>query len=74
MTPFAKKTQAIAAVKAQGYTHHEGTGESGDHGYGSREYFSKPGCARNTWGAALDTADVSKVGRVWYASINHRPI
>jgi hypothetical protein len=63
-----RKQQAINEVRAKGYTVKDGEGESGDHGYGSRLYFSKPDSPRNRYNVPLVTAVVSKVGRDWLTS------
>ena len=65
--PFKSKAAAVKHVLAKGFTKHEGTGESGDYGYGSREYYSKPGCETNQYGTPQDMLTISKVGgREWY--------
>lgn len=61
-----KKADAIAEVKARGYTHHFDTGESGDCGYGSRLYFRRPGLQVTP---TINTATVSQVpGAGWLSS------
>lgn len=60
------KTKAIAAAKAAGHTALYYTGESGDHGYGSRLYYAAPGAPRNSFGHPLKHAEVSRVGREWF--------
>lgn len=72
-TEFKTKAEATKAVTSRGYVHTD-TGQSGDGAYGSREYFEKPNCARNQFGAAMDIAVISKVGGRWLASINYKPI
>lgn len=57
------KAQAIAEVKARGFTFHCDTGESGDCGYGSRLYFKRERLD------AAPSATVSKVpGAGWVTS------
>lgn len=66
------KTKAAAkkAVIVQGFTVHFDTGESGDGGYGSREYFTKLDAQKNEFGFPLQYATISKVGRLgWHISV-----
>ncbi len=58
MQTFNSKRAAITAIKALGFTEELETSESGDHGWGSRIYFGKPGEKRTA-------ANVSKCGREW---------
>lgn len=56
---FTTKAKALRFLKEKGYTEHYSTTESGDHGYGSREYFKN---------AAGELASASKVEREWLVS------
>lgn len=63
------KNQAIAEVVRLGYRIHYNTGESGDHGYGSRLYYKRADAPLNDYGYPLKGhATVSKVGRKWFIS------
>ncbi len=62
---FERKSDAIAACKAAGYTVDDGVGRSGDFPNGSRLYFSKPDSPRNQYGAPLQSAIVSYVSGAW---------
>ena len=62
------KQQARKEVARLGYTIHDGVGESGDYGYGSREYYHKPE-ARMIGRVPQDKhATISRVGREWLIS------
>lgn len=61
---FKSKPAAVKYVESLGYVYHD-KGFSGDGGYGSRLYFKKPNTPVNQYGAPLQTATVSKVGRSW---------
>lgn len=73
-TQFRTKAAATHAVLALGYIEHTGTGESGDAGYGSREYYARPNCELNQYGVPMDTATVSKVGHFWRAHAGRKPV
>lgn len=64
---FATKREAQTFARQQGYTVLHDRGESGDGGYGSREYWTYAGCPQNAFGWPMDTLWLSKVGRVWIA-------
>lgn len=58
---FKSKLAGVREIKRLGYTVFVETSESGDHGWGSREYYAKPGTDLR--------GNVSKVGRQWAVSI-----
>jgi len=72
-TEFASKAKAIKAIAQLGWVDHFDTGESGDHGYGSRLYFKKKTSkTRTTFHGGIifaEQATVSRVGRTWRVSI-----
>lgn len=73
-TVFKSKAQAVKAVESRGYVY-EGEGQCGDGAFGTRIYFSKPGCEKNQFGCPMDTAQVDKVrGLGWLASVNFKEI
>lgn len=67
MTKHPTKAAARAHVKAAGYTVLDSISASGDHGYGSREYYAKPDAPKNQHGATMGCVAISKMGREWYA-------
>ena len=60
------RAQAITRAKDQGFITLIRTGESGDHGYGSRLYFGRDGAKDNPW--PVEYAVASKVGENWTIS------
>lgn len=64
---FPSKSKAKAYVKSLGFTELFDTTESGDHGYGSREYYRKPGGFVKGVDAGV-WACISKVGPDWLVS------
>lgn len=62
---FKTKNQAIKFMIANGYTEHHQTSSAGDGPWGSREYYMKPGCERNQYGAPMETACASKICGIW---------
>lgn len=65
MTTFKSVTAARKAVIAAGFTKHEGVGQAGDYAYGSREYYSRPGCEVNQFGCPMEIATISKMPGGW---------
>lgn len=65
---FHSKRDATAYVAGLGYTVHCGTSASGDHGHGSREYYTGPSAELNQYGWPLNTMSVSQVGANWMVS------
>lgn len=65
------KSQAIAQLKALGYTVLFDTSSSGDYGYGSRLYFKHPEAPVNQYGYPLRMyGTVSKVkGNQWQVGV-----
>lgn len=57
------KADAIAKVRAAGFTHKFERGASGDFGHGSRLYYASPSEARNPHGWPVSYASVSMVLR-----------
>lgn len=66
------KARATTALRKEGYTEHLLTSASGDHGHGSREYYARPGAALNEHGWPFETANASKVGSRWAATVSPR--
>jgi hypothetical protein len=64
ITYHRTKSAAIAAIKANGYTVHVGSGQCGNYAWGSREYFNKP----ETPDRQQPAARASRVGKHWAAS------
>jgi hypothetical protein len=65
-TAFSTKKQAQCAVEDLGYVQID-EGCSGDGAYGTRIYYEHHCNSK-------DVAEISKVGAVWFASINYKPI
>ena len=66
------KSKAIAILRGRGFTEHYDTGECGDGGYGSREYYCRPGAERNEFQQPYDNATISRLGGTWRISIFER--
>jgi len=64
------KPEARRFVAEHGFPDHFNTGECGDGGYGSRLYFRRgPEAPKNEAGWPIETATISRLGRVWHATI-----
>lgn len=65
---YTTKSAAVKALADLGYTKHIYSGECGDGGWGSREYYAKPDFTHEE--GRLDyQATASKVGHEWLLSI-----
>lgn len=73
---FANKAAARKAILALGYTDHYLTGQCGDGGHGSREYYKAPNAELNEYGAPVTKhGTISKVGKRWaLADFNPAPV
>lgn len=67
---FASKNAAAQyCKKALGHAMHYDTGQCGDGGWGSREYFRAFDAPLNPYGFPLDKhSTISRVGRFWIVS------
>jgi hypothetical protein len=70
MTHFASKHAAATYCKQTlGHSVHYDSGQSGDGGWGSREYFKAPDAPLNEYGFPVDKCStISRVGRFWHVS------
>lgn len=68
--PFETAEAAVEFLATKGKTHHEGTGECGDYGYGSRLYYCAPDTERNEFGAPVPlAATASYVCGKWVVAV-----
>lgn len=63
---YSKHEAAKYCRNVLGHTDHFGTGQCGDGGWGSREYFRAPDAPKNKYGVTSDKySSISRIGRKW---------